>query len=453
MDEALAKSGDWPNVALIPGTHTHVATGEQIEQPENTRIGHPRGACRPDGSDCEHEPANVENRPQNGSECDTREKLEADVYRAADEMEEFTYGEKFINTNKILRWLDRQAAITRKETLLENQLHNNPYVGLVRGKQWERKQSSDYYCGGCSYPVTDHDSYCPECGGALHKASNKPDSKFDALKTAEMPETDATKAHIRDFDDTREQLEADVDELFRYQTLRDALVKHVIGLLDRQAAITERQCMERATSERVGWDCAECAEGLGKRIAELTAKLYGERKVREYAYNKLNEMFALDGKRVKQINELTTERDILEARLAGKPECEICDRATMLVEIEGLTAERDQFLDERDLWCERYRQKHNYAMELEAERDRWQRFYADANKKYTQLGSKYREMCAERDELNMRVNGLIGELGDIEGTALSLQAECDHLRKVVQQQAESFRKMEAELSKAKEAAQ
>jgi hypothetical protein len=46
---------------------------------------------------------------------DSREKLEADVYRAADEMEKFTYGEKFINTNKILRWLDRQEAITERE--------------------------------------------------------------------------------------------------------------------------------------------------------------------------------------------------------------------------------------------------------------------------------------------------------------------------------------------------
>ena len=46
---------------------------------------------------------------------DSREKLEADVYRAAEEMEEFTHGEKFINTNKILRWLDRQASITERE--------------------------------------------------------------------------------------------------------------------------------------------------------------------------------------------------------------------------------------------------------------------------------------------------------------------------------------------------
>ena len=43
------------------------------------------------------------------------------------------------------------------------------YVGLRRGEYWERTENSDYYCGGCGWKVTDHDSYCPECGGALHK--------------------------------------------------------------------------------------------------------------------------------------------------------------------------------------------------------------------------------------------------------------------------------------------
>lgn len=64
------------------------------------------------------------------SETDSREKLEADVYRAADEMEEFTHGEKFINTNKILRWLDRQAAITEREF----------WECYANGNQWEAHQ-------------------------------------------------------------------------------------------------------------------------------------------------------------------------------------------------------------------------------------------------------------------------------------------------------------------------
>ena len=45
------------------------------------------------------------------------------------------------------------------------------YVGLRQGKYWERTENSNYYCGGCGWKVTDHDSYCPECGGALHKSA------------------------------------------------------------------------------------------------------------------------------------------------------------------------------------------------------------------------------------------------------------------------------------------
>lgn len=43
------------------------------------------------------------------------------------------------------------------------------YVGLKRGKVHESTEISEYYCGRCGYPVTDHDSYCRECGGAFQK--------------------------------------------------------------------------------------------------------------------------------------------------------------------------------------------------------------------------------------------------------------------------------------------
>ena len=44
------------------------------------------------------------------------------------------------------------------------------YVGFKIGKARERKAYiSEYYCGGCGLPVSDHDSYCPECGGAFRK--------------------------------------------------------------------------------------------------------------------------------------------------------------------------------------------------------------------------------------------------------------------------------------------
>lgn len=43
------------------------------------------------------------------------------------------------------------------------------YVGFRLGKVHESHVISEYYCGGCGYPVTDHDSFCPECGGAFRE--------------------------------------------------------------------------------------------------------------------------------------------------------------------------------------------------------------------------------------------------------------------------------------------
>jgi len=44
MDEALKKSGDYPNIALTPGTHRHAATGEAVEIPASARID--GGTCK-----------------------------------------------------------------------------------------------------------------------------------------------------------------------------------------------------------------------------------------------------------------------------------------------------------------------------------------------------------------------------------------------------------------------
>ena len=44
------------------------------------------------------------------------------------------------------------------------------YVGFKIDKAIERKAYiSEYYCGCCGWPVSDHDSYCPEYGGAFRK--------------------------------------------------------------------------------------------------------------------------------------------------------------------------------------------------------------------------------------------------------------------------------------------
>lgn len=211
------------------------------------------------------------------SETDSREKLEADVRKrythtvstamwppSANKHTDMVS----VSIDTVLGWLDRQAAITANETS-----HDNPYVGLVRGKQWERTERSDYYCGRCGYPVTDHDSYCRECGAAFHSA-NQPISESDASETPEIAENDAAKGDIRDFDDSREKLEADAIQLAQniwHKGMNYANgvreVRHVswqereiIELLDRQAAITERE---------VGGTLLRQDE----RIAELTAQV------------------------------------------------------------------------------------------------------------------------------------------------------------------------------------
>ena len=115
MDEALRKSGDWPNIALKPGTLEHAATGEHVEQPENTRIGRSRGACRPISAPGDSEPADVENGAQNGLECDTREKLEADARDLQSRIWDAGCRHDGISLSHIMNLLDRQDAITRAE--------------------------------------------------------------------------------------------------------------------------------------------------------------------------------------------------------------------------------------------------------------------------------------------------------------------------------------------------
>ena len=225
-------------------------------------------------------------RPEMADANDSREKLEADVRKCFDPPEQ----------QMIIRWLDRQAEITSNETS-----HDNPYVGLVRGKQWERTEISDYYCGRCGWKVTDHDSYCPECGGALHKASNKPDSKFDARKTAETPETDAAKGDIRDFDDSREKLEADVRKYLNYPSDCRAVYDYnaVIGWLDRQAAIThsvDAWNIKRLEEER---------ESLQDQVDDLQVNLNRANDAFETARLELEE----------QIAELERECDDLHSRI------------------------------------------------------------------------------------------------------------------------------------------
>lgn len=160
--------------------------------------------------------------------------------------------------------------------------------------------------------------------------------------------------------DSREKLLYDASELVADCAPSgsdcDPMYRAIVELLDRQAAITERECMERAISERVGWDCAECAEGLGKeldarcdplkeRIAELQAKV-----------DELNKKWANANMRCAEAN-AEAERwqqkcNELESRHcphyhAHEHRCDVHETriAELTAKVDGLTAERDMWRD------------------------------------------------------------------------------------------------------------
>lgn len=62
------------------------------------------------------------------------------------------------------------------------------YVGFRLGKVHESHVISEYYCGGCGWPVTDHDSFCPECGGAFRECDAS-DFEADNAKLRELVRT------------------------------------------------------------------------------------------------------------------------------------------------------------------------------------------------------------------------------------------------------------------------
>lgn len=55
------------------------------------------------------------------------------------------------------------------------------YAGIKAGALHEHTELSEYYCARCGYPVTDHDSYCRECGGAFQRSFATEPCDRDAL--------------------------------------------------------------------------------------------------------------------------------------------------------------------------------------------------------------------------------------------------------------------------------
>ena len=359
---------------------------------------------------------------------DSREKLEADVrYRSIRPTTKID-----CHYDDVLRWLDRQAAITANETN-----YNNPYVGLVRGKQWERTEISDYYCGRCGWRVTDHDSYCPECGGALHKAPNKPDGKSNAPKTAESGEIRASKDDIRDFDDSREKLEADCTAAWKSveRIVRSGGMpkerwtnSEFFKLLDRQAAITKAKCEESLASKNLGrlyeprdndtrealendavlycdhFTCTHQRFNEAKLIALLDRQAaITERECREYED-------ALREQHHNRISELKRERDDLKAQvdeiLAG-------DKATDAINAE-LAAKVKDLENQVEVWMDAAGNAHDMwekadsrRVEVERECDSLVIDLADCERLVADLRDKLSRACDNaHDTLRMMDEGL-----------------------------------------------
>jgi len=141
-------------------------------------------------------------------------------------------------------------------------------------------------CGGeCERNVREwlddvHSEQIPDRGEHVD-APSKPISQSDGLETAESGETATTKRDMHDFGDSRERLKSDAYRLmcdtwnkglvFAKRPYEDIPLDAVmwkfgdmLNLLDRQAAITERETEKK-------WSCfSDSADG---HIAELTNQL------------------------------------------------------------------------------------------------------------------------------------------------------------------------------------
>ena len=212
--------------------------------------------------------ASVDSNDANAAQ-DSREKLEADLKTLLYEFGGYCFSSREGHTDNVdtffedfVSLLDRQASITRLECAEEHRTRLSELHDLLDEAASEREL--------LRAELTEYKHSHPD-------APNQPISQYDARKTAETPETDTSKCDIRDFDDSREKLLEDANALAidywdRKRTWGEAndLKREVIALLDRQAAITERECTDCAEGMSAYAD--SLCDPLKERIAELTAE-------------------------------------------------------------------------------------------------------------------------------------------------------------------------------------
>ena len=213
-------------------------------------------------------------------------------------------------------------------------------------------------------------------------------SESDAPKSEETVENDTSKDDIRNFDDSREKLEADVREILHSAYMLawmhgnenrrgcsfGKLHREFYNLLDRQAEITRGECAECAESmgayadrlcdplkerideltaeraeiaELVGWD-ESCDEGGFHTLVPMVAAMCeGNEKAAKFAVEleKQREIAAARGKQIEALEHLLAERKV--RYLYAK----VCEQRKGLEALEG--GDLGQAVRERDMWRDR----------------------------------------------------------------------------------------------------
>lgn len=410
-------------------------------------------------------------------ESDSREKLEADVYdfmelvwgaggRFAKGLTEYTpehYAEK------CMKLLDRQASITSKEWCWTNDsLQEQVNMLTEQRDRW-------------------HDNWTER-----NVEYNDLADEYDELKAerdewkakAEEEKSDAKRywENANRWGKQNAELKSERDAL---QRKLEILKEHGVEIVDAVAggyevyneAIRERdkwkakaEEAERAMNAAAGkWAKADAenrelrkmlvlddgtVEDYTERADPLTALAHQKQLAEEWR-DRCHNAEALCEKIEAERDELQKELDIANVMLVGKPDCDICDRTTLLEEIEGLTAESDELTDKigeiTDEASELMKKQpytfdvHDvsgslrtvgrYIDELTAERDEWKRkakeeelnangHWRNANNWAMQVDSLKRKLEAAQD---------VNERQDLEYVSLSreigtLRAERDRYR-------------------------
>ena len=195
----------------------------------------------------------------------------------------------------------------------------------------------------------------------------------DAPKSEETVENDTSKDDIRNFDDSREKLEAEIHYEYNGAIAHEA--KQIIGWLDRQAAITRQECLntrvnfaervgmgnkiDELTAERaeiaelVGWDESRDEGGFHTLVPMVAAMCEGNEKASLFAdeLEKSREIATARGKQIEALERLLSERKARYCDVMQQLHAKVREQRERLEVLEG--GELGQAVRERDMWRDR----------------------------------------------------------------------------------------------------